>query len=85
MEQWALHYFTDELAVSLPDDVSEGAHRIGQVNKDKVQVIVHFNSWKSRCKVYSNRKKGKLSGSADLTRDNQSFSKAVRAVGEKQS
>ena len=83
VEQWALQYCTDELAVSLPDDATERAHRIRQVNEGKVKVIIRFNSWKSRCKVYSNRKKGKLSISADLTRDNQSFFKAVRAVGEK--
>ena len=83
MEQWAIQYFTDELAVSLPDDAIERAHRIGKVNEGKVQVIVRFSSWKSRCKVYSSRKKGKLSISADLTRDNQSFLKAVRAVGGK--
>ena len=83
VEQWVIQYFTNELAVSLPDDAIERAHRIGKVNEGKVQVIVRFNSWKNRCKVYLNRKKGKLSISADLTRDNQNFLKAVRAVGEK--
>ena len=53
------------------------------MNEGKVQVIVRFNSWKNKFKVHSNRKKGKLSISADLTRDNQSFLRAARGVGEK--
>ena len=53
------------------------------MNEGKVQVIVRFSSWKNRCLVYSNRKKGKLSISVDLTQENQSFYKAVRAVGER--
>ena len=83
MEQCTIQYFTKELAVSLPDDALERAHRIGKVNEGKVQVIVRFNSWRNSYKVYSNRKKGKLSISTNLTPDNQSFLKAVRAVGEK--
>ena len=83
VEQWALQYFAEELAVSLPEDAIERAHRIGKVNEGKVQVIVRFSSWKYRCLVYSNRKKGKLSISVDLTQENQSFYKAVRAVGER--
>ena len=56
MEQWAIQYFYNELAVSLPDDAIERAHRIGKVNEGKVQVIMRFYSWKNRCNVYLKRK-----------------------------
>ena len=80
VEEWALQYFNEDLAVSLSGDAIERAHRIGKANGGKVQVIVRFSTWKNRCLVYSSRKKGKFPISVDLTQENQTFYKAVRAV-----
>ena len=83
MEEWVFQYFTEDLGVFLPKDSIEQAHWIGKTSGGKVQVIVRFNSWKNRCLVYSNRKKGEFFISVDLTQENQSFFKAVKAVGER--
>ena len=45
-----------------------------------MQVIVRFSTWKNRCLVYHNRKKGNFPISVDLTQENQTFYKAVRAL-----
>ena len=79
-EDWALQYSAEDLAISLPADAIERAHCIGKGNGGKVQVIVRFNSWKSRCLVHLNRKKGKFPICVDLTQENQSLYKKVRGV-----
>ena len=45
-----------------------------------VQLIVLFNSWKNRSLTYANRKKGIYSISADFTRENYRFFKAIKVI-----
>ena len=80
VEEWVLQYFNKDLRVSISGDAIERAHRIGKASGGKVQVIVRFSTWKNRCLVYHNRKKGNFPISVDLTQENQTFYKAVRAL-----
>ena len=80
VEDWVLQYVAEAQAISLPADAIERAHRIGKVNGGKVQVVVPFSSWKSRCLVYLNRKKGKFPIRVDLTQEHQTLYRGVRAV-----
>ena len=48
----------------------------------KVQTIVRFNSWKNRCLIFSNRKKGNFSFSVDLTQEIYRFFKATKVIAD---
>ena len=64
--------FEDDLALNIPDEVIDRAHRIGKVTKIGAkkfrQVIVKFTTWRHRSEVYKARKKAQhLRIKLDLT------------------